>query len=106
MQAPGDDLQQLVAPGMATGIIDVLEVIYVQIDEREQAATARQSSEYLRQPSIQKGAIRQRRQGILLCYTQQLLAVIAFAPRRLFPVTDVVPDECQYQAPVDVRRHD
>ena len=72
-QASGDLLQHLVARGVTQAVVDRLEVVEVEEDDRDARVLARSASERVRDPVGEQRAVRQARHGVVERLVRQLL---------------------------------
>ena len=93
LNAPGSFGQQQVAPVMAQGVIDFLEVVQVDEQQRQLQAVTATFFEFLRQPLLHHAPVRQAGQGIKM----GLLPDLGFSPLALGDV-GVGADHAQRQA--------
>ena len=78
LQTRADLLQQQVAEVMAEGVVDLLEAVEVEQQQRQRRVLASSGEDRLRQPVLQQGAIGQARQPVVQrLVTQGLLGLLA-----------------------------
>ena len=61
----GDSAQQLIADGVAQGVVDVLEAVEIEQQDRNHAALAASTGQLLAEPIVQQGAVGQAGEPIV-----------------------------------------